>query len=236
MVKIMTDFCKRFENRVFEFIFQKTLFTQINRSSGQNQYKFFRTENGIQEWGLEYSRYFQSLSPVPSTLISDSFSFELEAIHQYSGFTGLQINDLLRGKSFTHKREYLEKFIYQIDDILNNFRLRDNLIAIRKMSSKYIDDKYKRGNIFIEKGFLSTSLNLSYRKNINGESAHLHKDAILLIKIPKGTKAAYIEEAISVSNQRKEYELLLQRNLSFFVERNIKILSNRIIVLRLIES
>jgi len=219
----------KIENRIFEFIFSNIIKWHLI----YDQYRYFLNENEINSWAIDDNKYFQEkLSSLFEYGNSDEEFSELRTFDLYCGTIGQDINNLLRGEVYNLKIEYLREFICELESSLNKFKVSENVISIRRMPSKFIDSRYRKGNTFIERGFLSTSMNLSYREDINAGSTLLENEALLLIKISKGTCAAYIEEAIPEHRQRKEYELLLQKDLAFYIEKNIKILSNRVIILR----
>jgi len=219
----------KIENRIFEFIFSNIIKWYLI----SDQYRYFLNEDKISSWAINDNEYFQKkILSLFEFRDSDEESSELKTFDLYCGTIGQDINNLLRGEAYNLKNEYLREFICELENSLNKFKVCENVISIRRMPSKFIDSRYRKGNTFIERGFLSTSMNLSYREDINAGRTLLKNEALLLIKIPKGTCAAYIEEAIPEYRQRKEYELLLQKYLAFYIEKNIKILSNRVIIMR----
>jgi hypothetical protein len=223
------------ENKILELFFSNLVLRQIKTDYKLFGYRYFINSFEIKEWGSNHSKYFQKMiCNRNNLLLSSDESFELDAINFYCGYTGRQINDVLRGMASFSGKEDLNDFIGQLDKTLNNFKTHENVIAIRRMPCEFLPNGLRKGGRIIEKGFLSTSLNLFYRADYDGDNSLLHNEALVLIEIPKGTNAAYIEEAIHIERQREEFELLLQRNLTFIVKKNIKIFSNRIVILKVI--
>jgi hypothetical protein len=222
----------KIENRIFEFVFAKLLARLIKKDFDPNRYRYFKNELGIKDWGITDSKYFQKKIHAKNNLMaSESDLFELKAFDFYSGNVARQINNVLRRKISISGLEYLNEHIYQLENTLYKFKVRENIVTIRRMSCLFIDNRFDKGKKIVEKCFLSTSLNLSSRVDIDGDKTLLNNEALLIIKIPEGVHAAYIEEAIDENRQRKEYELLLQKDLTLHVELNLKIFSNRIILL-----
>lgn len=109
--------------------------------------------------------------------------------------------------------------------IINKFKTKFNVIGIRRLP-RFVFDKLKKGSIYKEKGFLGCSQKLDYRYKKEGGTHDLKNEALLILKIPRGTNAFYVE---SIS-QRKEFELIIQKGISIKIEKNIRIFNNRIII------
>lgn len=222
-----------FENILFEKYLNTKLISLIKKDFNPNGYKYFRTYNGIKNWGKENSQYFKKIRELQSDLLATEKQIdEIQLFDYYAGYGSGKINKFLRGNpQFLINEEYFKKKSISLENYINKFHLTENLVSVRLMPSEFIDKNYKKGNAFIEKGFLSTSLNLGYRLDYQSSKVKLKSTAFLIIKIPKGTRAVYTEEVQAENKQRKEYELIIQRNQKITVEYHKKIFTNRIIVL-----
>lgn len=214
------------QNLIFEYRFKRVLTDLIKNDFDPNKYKYFATEQGIDEWASDYNAYFHQKIIAKNNLKANDDLKELETFSFYSGYTGEQINDLLRGKSYRLDYNILIEYVERIDKAISKFSLQENQVAIRRLSCNYLNSSLKKGSIFLDKGFLSTSLNLSYRLDNEGNVSPLCNEALIIIKIPKVTNSIYIKEI----SGRDEYELLLQRDTRLQIERNINVFNNRIIV------
>jgi hypothetical protein len=141
------------QDRIFEYQFKKIILRLNEQDFKLYQYKYFIDESEISEWGRNHSIYFNSINKAKGYLeASESELSELEILDYYAGYVGERINDLLRGKPFIFK-DYLWKCIFELDKCLNKFIVAENVISIRRMPFKYVDNRYKQGNVFVEEGF-----------------------------------------------------------------------------------
>lgn len=234
MNKIST-FLLKTENIFFELFFNFKLKKFIKDDFLVNKYKYFIDIQEINEWGKNYNEYYQSIlnfSNHSLNLIKEQQE-EINVLEYYSGYYSIRVNDHLRK---VKEDSSLDIFINKLDNHLNKFILKENIVVIRKISNKFIDNKYQTNFSFIDSAFLSTSLNLMYRLDENSTKKLLKNESLIILKIPKGTKGSYIEKAVPYQKQRKEYEFLISRNQKIFIEYNSRILSNRLIKAKLINS
>jgi len=227
-MKILNEY----KNKVFELFFKLKINSLIKKDFDPNEYKYFKNSKEIKKWGGKFNLYFEDKRKLKnSVLASEDDLQELELLDYYAGYGSEIINKYLRGiQQYLIDEKDIENKSTNLEKIIGKFNLTENLISIRLMPSKFINKDYKKGKIFIEKGFLSTSLNLTYRMDYQGSKIILKNQALLIIKIPKGTNAIYTEEVQPKSRQREEYELIIQKNQKIRIESNQKIFSNRIIV------
>ncbi|MGB0981716.1 MAG: ADP-ribosyltransferase [Winogradskyella sp.] len=122
--------------------------------------------------------------------------------------------------------ELIENRIKALSQSLSKFKIKDNLIVIRRFPKTQFNHKLKKGDSFLENGFLSTSINLFSRLDNESNYSPINNEILMLLKVPKETNACYIEK---ISN-KGEYELLIQKGKRIKVEKNIKILNNRIVI------
>jgi hypothetical protein len=154
----------------------------------------------------------------------------------YSGFTYLNINPYLRGFPVKCDATYATDRIKVMEEEINQFRLKENVIAIRRISNNFLNDyllnnkKLKKGTVLNDKAFLSTSLDLSFRKNPDGDNPSLDNQTLIILKVDKNTNAIYLEHI----SKREEFELLLPNNLDIIVEKKVRILNNRILLAKVI--
>ena len=145
-------FILNYKNKIFENFVSR----QINKFNTEdfkiNGYKYFKNINEIENWGSEYSLYYQNLIELSRKLQASKEQIEeLSDIEYYCGYYSIRINNYLRGFSFD---DSLSEDIQRIDFHLNKFILKENIIVVRRMSNKFIDKNYKTNNYFLEKGFL----------------------------------------------------------------------------------
>lgn len=158
------------------------------------------------------------------SLYKNKYKEEELAVKLYTGFVGEKMNRYLRNNNLEKPLYY--EYLLLLSDLISNFYTSVSIIGLRRMPS-FVFDKLKKGDIYSEKGFLGCSIKLDvrYEESLN-RSKPLQNEALLLLKIPKGTNAFYAE-AIS---KRKEFELIIQKGLNYRIEKNIKIFNNRIVV------
>jgi hypothetical protein len=213
------------KNKIFELFFQiqiKSLF----KDSSQNGYKYFLNPKDIKDWGDSYDRYFSDLWQRMNRLeVANEMAFEWETLKFYTGYKSLELNKLLRGENVYFQDQCYDR-IETLANCIEKFSLHENVIVIRRIKNKHWNSLIKKGSIFTDKAFLSTSLNMNYRKDINGNYSNFKNETIILFKVPKGTKACYIE---SVS-KREEFELLIQKGSRYKIEKTRLFLGNRIVI------
>jgi len=163
-------------------------------------------------------------------------------IKNYKGFSYIDVNRFLRGEKLENNNEYnLNKVKLSINVItkeLDKFRLPFNLIVLRRVSNSFFNktllkgNKYKKSIEFIDNGFLSTSLST----DINYIDSKIHDycsgKSLMIIKVPKGTSALYIEPI----DEKGELELLLERGLIMKTVKRIIFLSRRIYLIEILGS
>ena len=234
-MKKISVFLLKIENIFFELFFNYKLRKFIHNDFLINKYKYFMDVHEINEWGKSYNEYYQSILNCihqNSNLFKEQQE-EIDALEYYSGYYSIRVNNHLRKLK---EDSFLDNFINKLDNHLNKFILKENIVVIRKISNEFIDNKYQTNFSFIDSAFLSTSLNLMYRLDENSTKKLLKNESLIILKIPKGAKGSYIEKAVPYQKQRKEYEFLISRNQKIIIEYNSRILSNRLIKAKLINS
>jgi len=224
------------ENVIFEYFFKRLLTKWVKKDFIPNNYKYFINSSEIKDWGECGNLYFKKLNYLKGILQATKDElFELESFDFYQGYVGEKMNNLLRGTNSYMCNDSYIKNISTIEKTLTKFNLKDNVVALRRTDAK-IFQKYKINSNFIEHGFLSTSINLSHREDTSVYNKLLRNEAIIILKIPLGSNALYVEEVQEERGRRKEYELLVQKGSIIKIEKNFKILSNRIILGTVIQN
>jgi len=218
----------KIKNLLFEIYFLILIDNLIVNDFLPNNYRYFKGAKHINSWAVSFNKYFIDIKKrIKTQKGSDEDKAEIETYSFYAGYVARKMNDILRtGENNNYLPEYFQQHIDRLANSLNKFHLPENVVAIRRIKCKYFNENIKKGDNYKEKGFLSTSLNLFYRLDSESIFRLLDKEAIIILKIPKGTNACYIEEI----SKRREYELVLQKNTSMAIEKNIHIFGNRIIV------
>ena len=217
----------KLKNKFFEYLFERILEWKIKFDYMPNNYVFFRNNDGINNWGQYFNDFFKLKKEQIGNLKSNKEEkYEIETYEYYSGRISELMNDILRGQSKILFPEQVEKRIEVLSQSLSKFRLKDNLVVIRRIPKNVFNHRLKKGDFFLDKGFLSTSVNLSYRLDNESNYRPINNEVLMVLKVPKETNACYIEQ---ISN-RGEYELLIQKENRIKVEKNIKILNNRIVI------
>lgn len=130
------------------------------------------------------------------------------------------INDHLRGKfKLFHRipKDVLNDHVKNIDSLIDKHTLNHNTHVWRGITNKAVK-KFgigKKDHILHDKGFVSTSMDPEQaRKFSNGieKSDSLKPDHLVHIRLPKGTKAAYLHNSIGYGD---EHEVLLPRDSRF---------------------
>lgn len=94
--------------------------------------------------------------------------------------------------------------------------LDKDTILYRHLSPEFAKS-LKRGSVFTDKGFTSASLDGAFIRNF----AQIHGRAVAELRVPQGTRAAYMETPELTSSSKilpEERELLMPRNGTFYVE------------------
>jgi len=204
-----------------------------------NGYTYFKNESEIKHWGQAYSEYFKEKKEEYSASFCDINS-ELTpyAVYEwYSGYYYLKINSHLRGSKRNSYPQHIIKRIKVLKNEISRFDLKENLVVVRRISNDFLKDyllkgkRLKKGLVFSDEAFISTSLDLSYRKNNESDYEPVNNEILMIIKIPKGVNAIYLEQI----SKREEYELLLESNLSMLVEKKIQFLNNKLLFTKIIQ-
>lgn len=124
--------------------------------------------------------------------VTNEMVFEWEFIDYYSGNNCLAINTFLRGSN-VFPTELCLKRISSMTKCIEKFRVPENVIVLRRIKNEYWNLSNKKGITIIQQAFLSTSLDLNFRKDFNGNFSNFKNETILLLKVPIGTIACYLK-------------------------------------------
>lgn len=123
-------------------------------------------------------------------------------IDRYS-MRGMRINYELRLGNKTPDT----KFAVEIDRVLDSApKFDDTVVVYRGIGREAKANKWKEGSVITDKGFSSASIDRSVAENFGS--------ALLVLKVPPGTRAAYIGH---ISNSPDEREFLLGSGTSYKV-------------------
>lgn len=219
-----------FGNIIYEYVFILLLKKWIRSDFIPNNYKYFVNTDKIKDCRFDENFYFKRLIDLRNRVqATEEELFELKCFDFYQGYIGERMNNLLRGTNSYLDNDSLLDYIATIEKTLNEFTSKDNIVAIRRTKASLFDN-YKTNSEFVELGFLSTSLNLFYREDSEGNNKQLRNEVLLVLKIPLKSNALYVEEVQDECRRRKEYEVLIQKGSRIMIEKNYKIFSNRIIL------
>lgn len=217
------------KNKIFEFLFQihlKFLFKNFS----ENGFKYFLNHKDIEEWADTYNKYFSDMRLKMNRFEATiEMIYERESLEYYAGNKSIEINNFLRGEHVFFPEICIERII-SLTKCLENFYLHENVIVLRRIRNENWNQCNKKGKTIIEPAFLSTSLDLNFRKDIHGNFSNFKNETILLLKVPMGTNACYIEPV----SKRSEFELLIQRGSRIKIEKTRKFLGNRIVTGRIV--
>ncbi|MCC0666492.1 ADP-ribosyltransferase, partial [Clostridioides sp. ZZV15-6597] len=131
-------------------------------------------------------------------IISDNFTKETkEVINHYCKQNKPEINRCLRDNKKINEKG--NRYINILDKALSN-QIGENIITYRKVKENPFKDK----NIFLEKGYMSTSL-------IDGDINQIHTGEYMLkILVPYHCQGFYVDY---ISSRQGEFEMLLKRNI-----------------------
>ena len=227
-------------NNISNYLLEKCFQIKISQINAEGKYKIFNNPIIMNKWGQEASLYFEESREICSmgyihneSIEAKNRKEELEHIKLYCGFSDKNINNWLRNNSDTCYNKSIKN---SLDRLINRFEIKDNIIVVRRIYDKNKIKQLKVKDIFSDNAFLSTSLDINYRLNYNCEKRKLYKEAICIIKVPKGTNGVYIQNALEEDKRKNEYEVLFNRETLLKVEYKIKIFSNYLFVLKMINS
>lgn len=198
-----------------------------------NKYKHFNNFSDIKSWSRAFDTYFEEISKEHyNNLISaEKIDTSQDALQFYTGYVAESINNHLRRCEIVDPEFAFNKEIEILSREINKNSMEENIVVLRLIHIGFLNKNLKKGMILRDKAFLSTSLNLNHRKNTEGNDIGLTKIGLIFIKIPKGTRALYLETI----SKREEFELLLPRKTELFIESKHRIWSNQVLFTKLVK-
>lgn len=182
--------------------------------SKTNNFLEFHSSEVADEWAISnYGQWIERIRCGKDDLNKNSIGYLL---YIYSGNMNVVYNNLLRGFedfSYDEKTRYSKQIGILVEEI-NKHELPEDIVVYRythKRLFKYLfkDLKVKVGNMFTDKGFMSTTL----VPELLREFAKSHRyNCLLKLYLPKGTKGVYLRFHKRVLN---EQEILLPPNSKF---------------------
>ena len=229
-------------SKIFEYAYKKYINKLIKKDFTPNSFVCFDNINEISDWGYNYYEYSKKIEQEYN---DDFFNYNRDflpfmVIKYYTGYNHEWINDHLRNtktKYFTEiTLKHTTKRISVLKEELKKFKTKTNLVVVRRINNSFLKEVYLKGrklkkNIILQDlGFLSTSINLFYRKDYQGNYSRLEDETIIIIKIPQGTNALYLEPI----SEKEEFELLLNHGAKMRIEDKITIFRNNIILTQIV--
>ena len=172
-------------------------------------FRKFATQELADEWGQSsYRAWVAKLKPD-----------EREALDLFKGAHSKDVNHYLRGITEDHDAKLGKKLTGQIDKALRKSSVPENVTVYRGMRPEAFegvidptDPGKLRGLVLPDKGFAATSLSEETARGGYGIHGILAE-----IRVPKGTKAAYLDTSGIHQYAYTEYEMLLPRGTRFKV-------------------
>lgn len=182
-------------------------------SGGSGLYEENDKWAGIEDHREQYTRSMKIHNKSPIT------ADEHRSTEYYGRNGHAHINNHLRGKRTISNlligKDTLEDHKNNIDSIVNKHSLNHNTHLWRGMRNSAIR-KFKVGkdnHVLHDKGFVSTSLNPSVARDFSSPNDKNHH--LIHIKVPKGSKALYMNKHGTGNHEYNEDEVLLPRDSKF---------------------
>lgn len=180
----------------------------------KNDFLEFHSSEVADEWAVSnFGQWIERIRCGKDDLDKNSIGYLL---YIYSGNMNGVYNNLLREVedfSYDEKTRYYKQIDILVEEI-NKHELPEDIVVYRYTHKRlfrhlFKDLKVKAGNMFTDKGFMSTTL----VPELIREFARSHRyNCILKLYLPKGTKGAYLKFDKSILN---EQEILLPPNSKF---------------------
>lgn len=188
---------------------------QLNKQT----FRRFHTDKEAWEWAIDnFGLWLEDIQPNKDNNIKNSIA---DLLYTYTGNMNIPYNQFLRGYRNGYREDEIEEYSRNIEIIkkeICKFELSENIVVYRYAHKKlfkrfFKSSKPKVGELFTDKGFVSTTLLPDALK----EFAKQHKyNCLLKIYLPIATKGAYIKFNDSLLN---EHEFLLPPNSTFRLDK-----------------
>lgn len=180
----------------------------------KNTFCEFDSSQDVDEWAAHnFGQWIKEIRSGKDNIDTNNIGYLLYA---YSGSMNIIYNRLLRGSKDFDENEIEEysRNIAIITEEISKLELPENIIAYRYTNRKWFSNLFESskprvGEIFTDKGFMSTTLVSELLKEFAKEHRY---NCILKLYLPKGTKGAYLKFDNSILN---EQEFLLPPNSTF---------------------
>lgn len=223
-----------YRKKLFDNFSRKILNHFVQKEFTPQGYRCLIDLEEIQEFESPFIKYFEDLEQEANLCpfghqAYQRYLSERSAIRYYCGYISKEINDFLRGgetgELFHHDKLML------LQSIINGFETTYPIIAIRRQP-RFVLSQNRKGDIYIERGFLSSTIKINSRFVYDHGDPLLNNETLLILKIPNGTKALYP----SVHGKRDEFELIIQKGAKLLIERNYSFLGNSIVVAKVLNN
>ena len=164
------------------------------------KYKYFHDKRDANSFGSQVGKFTDDEE--------GSGIIQRRTLDDYIENTHWHINSYLRRKDW--KGSNMEHEVIALDSLMETNIVPENIVVYRGVDMDFAKT-LKPGRVFVDKGFVSTSLREETILNASF-------DSILTIRVPKGTLAFYVGPRSG--NHPNEYELLLARGLTYKVLKN----------------
>lgn len=181
----------------------------VSRPEQVKGYTEFNRKSELYDYADENLKHDKGIYDSKGNLNAKGRQLEIYKNRENEWFS--KANTALRTMKIEDIPEELKKEIRLLDSALENKTIDKYIVVYRHMGP--ILDKYNKGEIFPEYGYMSTSCSLDYTSYLwddDGRNGYVAR-----IRLPKGTNAIQIETALKRNNKHDEGELLLMREKYF---------------------
>lgn len=156
----------KWSNILTEKLIEYWVNNQIKNDYEPNRFHYFKDTNKIENWGKFFDPYFKIIEqdeennqmyPKVKTTTQTSFKY-------YAGEYSRLINGYLRYPTHYDNADLVQEHINIINGEFEKNILHENIVVVRKIRNHFIPKNIKIGTIITDDAFLSTSLDLNYRK------------------------------------------------------------------------
>ena len=154
------------------------------------------------EWQIDYANSYKK---------NESWKDSLTPLECYCAGYMTRVNELLRTGSSSVNIEKLHNLKRFLDDDFKSApMIQDNIVVYRYVDVDEFNQISQSDTGFIDKGYLSTTLNKRIYLEQDSRLNYLDTDYVLKIYVKKGTKALFVSGFdYAIEN---EFELLFKRN------------------------
>lgn len=237
-IKTLRKITTILKERLFEIFVMLIVNRKINKDYSPNGILFFKNSKDIINWPPSiYDNYINTLEKehIDYSNKNSSLPSSIKVLEYYTGNYYKSINDFLRNNKLEYNKCDTD-FIKVIKSEFIRSPLKGNIVVIRRVSNTFLNNyllnkkELKVGSTIKDKAFLSTSIDLSYRKDNESVYKPINDETLIFIKVCNKTPLIYLEPF----SNRKEFELLLPNSTEIIIESAYNIFNNRVIFSRTI--